>query len=309
MLKKLLTISLLSITLLLTGCARNPVDKRDPYAKFNRIMFAFNMDMDHLLMRPIATTYNFITPRFVQTGVTNFFENINEVTSVPNDILQGKFLFMFNDFWRVIINTTFGIGGLFDVAKHMGLRPHYENFGLTLAYWEGGKQHAPYLVLPFFGPGTFRSDFGLMVDVPFSPYFLIPWDYWYYDVGLRAFHAINHRASLLEANRMIDTAFDPYIFVRSAYTQTMDKRIADNQQETFHSKRIVSTNYMTVQDFADAEGGETTDSSKTTDSGEASTGINQKKAEESGFIFDDLDEADNTAATDAKIETKTETKQ
>jgi phospholipid-binding lipoprotein MlaA len=292
--KKPLIALLLASSTLLSGCFHKPIDKRDPYENFNRPMFAFNMAMDHLLMRPIAHTYNFITPNFVQKGVKNAFDNLDEVTTIPNDLLQGKFLFMLSDIGRVLVNTTLGLGGLVDVAKHMGLRPHYESFGLTLAYWQGGKHYSPYLVLPFIGPGTFRSDYGMMVDVPVYPLFYIPNKYWYIDLGLRGLNLVNRRSELLPANRMIDTAFDPYVFVRSAYTQTMDKIVAENQTETIDSKQISNQNMITVQDFANAES-----SSAVAGAGETggtagqSKGITMKKAEENGFIFD----------TDEKVET------
>ncbi len=290
MIKKILSSAFLLASIpLLNGCFHDAVDKRDPYENFNRPMFAFNMTLDHLFLRPITHVYTFVTPKPVQKGVTNAFNNVDEVITIPNDILQGKFLFMLNDVWRVVLNSTVGIAGLFDVAKHMGLRPHYETFGLTLAYWQGNQQ-SPYLVLPFIGPGTFRSAYGTMMDVPASPFFLIPWDYWYVDVGLRGLNLVNRRSALMEANRMIDTAFDPYVFVRSAYTQTMDKITAENQVETFHSKNIVSQNVITVQDYQNAEN--TTDLGTGTGAGETEA-TSVKKAEENGFIFDN-DEATTT---------------
>ncbi|PHQ81195.1 MAG: hypothetical protein COB66_02920 [Coxiella sp. (in: Bacteria)] len=289
MYKKLLQLGLFVITSsLLSGCFHKPVDPSDPYENFNRSMFAFNMDMDHLFMRPIAQTYNFLLPHFAQTGVKNAFDNLDEVTSIPNDVLQGKFLFMLNDFWRLLINSTVGVGGLFDVAKHMGLRPHYESFELTLAYWQGNTHTSPYLVLPFMGPGTFRSNFGGVIDLPTTPYFYIPGKYWYIDAAARGLQITNHRSELLPANRMIDTAFDPYVFVRSAYTQTMDKRLKENLAETFKSKHIVSSNRLTVQDFknvSDADNATELDSK----------GISLEQAKDSGFIFANEPAAKDTA--------------
>lgn len=315
MIKKLLqSVLLLTATSLLTGCFHTPIDKRDPYENFNRPMFALNMTMDHMFMRPITHVYDFITPRFVRTGFTNAFDNLDEITSVPNDALQGKFLFMLNDFWRVLINSTIGIGGLFDVAKHMGLRPHYESFGLTLAYWQGGKHYSPYLVLPFLGPGTFRYYYGMMIDMPTSPLFYIPNKYWYADLGVRFLNILNRRSALMEANRMIDTAFDPYVFVRSAYTQTMDRIIKENQAETFQSKHIVSQNVITVSDFEAAENssGEVSGAGETGGK-QRSKGISEKQAEDSGFIFDDAgeshsDKAAETSHTSAKPTTHSKEK-
>ncbi len=309
--KKILTTALLlSSCTLLSGCFHKPLDKRDPYENFNRPMFAFNMTLDHLLMRPIAHTYNFFTPNFVQKGVKNVFDNFDEVTTVPNDLLQGKFLFMLSDLGRVLINSTIGLGGLIDVAKHMGLRPHYESFGLTLAYWQGGKHYSPYLVLPFIGPGTFRANFGKIVDIPAYPLFYIPNKYWYIDLGLRGLNLVNRRTELLPANRMIDTAFDPYVFVRSAYTQTMDKIVAKNQVENIHSKNIVNQNMLTVQDFENAE----SSSAAVAGAGETagteghSAGISMEKARESGFIFDtDVGSEEPSKETESNTEKTAQT--
>lgn len=302
MFKKLLKpVCLLATTSLLAGCFHKPIDKRDPYENFNRPMFAFNMAMDHLLMRPITHTYDFIVPKFAQKGVKNVFNNFDEVTSVPNDLLQGKFLFMLNDFMRVVINSTIGLGGLVDVAKHMDLRPHYESFGLTLAYWQGGKHYSPYLVLPFIGPGTFRSAYGEIVDIPASPLFYIPNKYWYADLGLRFLNIVNRRSELMEANRMIDTAFDPYVFVRSAYTQTMDKIVAENQTENFHAKHIVSQNVITVKDFENVDNSQAVVGAGE-ESKSQSKGISMKQAEQNGFIFD-TEPAVNDTTTNKKATT------
>ena len=235
--KKLLLTGCFAVaTALLTACTPHPTDPADPYENFNRAMFKFNMGLDKVIFRPAAKTYNFITPQFAQNGVTNVYNNMDEMTSIPNDIFQGKFLFMLNDFWRVLINSSIGLGGLFDVAKHMKLPPHYENFGLTIAYWEKNKVTSSYLVLPFFGPGTIRSSVGRVIDSPTVPYFYFNIHYWYIPLSIRIFEGINYRAQLLPADGLINSAFDPYVFVRDAYLQTMTKRTATNQTETYSSE-------------------------------------------------------------------------
>ena len=233
--KLLLTGCFIATTSLLTACTPHPTEKADPYENFNRAMFKFNTGLDKVIFRPAAKTYNFVTPQFVQNGVTDVYNNMDEMTSLPNDILQGKFLFLLNDFWRVIINSAIGVGGLFDVAKHMKLQPHYENFGLTIAYWEKDKVTSSYLVVPFFGPGTIRSTVGRVVDIPTVPYFYLPWKYWYVSMSIRVFEGINYRAQLLPADGLINASFDPYVFVRDAYLQTMTKRTAANQTEVYRS--------------------------------------------------------------------------
>jgi phospholipid-binding lipoprotein MlaA len=222
MTRKVLT---LALTLLITGfissCAHKPSNPAvDPYENFNRAIFAFNQDIDHLVLRPIAKVYNRITPPPLQTGINNAFSNIGEITTLPNDLLQGKIKYVFLDFWRFFFNSTIGIGGLFDVASHIGLPKHRNSFGLTLAYWSGKNSKSPYLVLPFFGSSTFRSAFGLPVDFLTSPYPYIHPTTSYIAEGLMI---VNMRSSFLPADKLLDDAFDPYIFARNAYLQRHNK--------------------------------------------------------------------------------------
>ena len=218
----------IALALVLSGCAKKPVNPQDPYESLNRTMFGFSMAADHFIVRPITTVYITITPRPLQTGISNAFSNLGEVTTVPNDILQGKFKYALMDTWRFIINSTIGIAGLFDVAAHMGLPKHSEDFGLTLAYYSDNKQ-APYLFIPVLGPMTLRSGFAFPVDWITSPLtYLNPASLRY---GLRGLQVINGRAQLMSANELIDTAFDPYAFIRSAYLQNRAKVIRDNKHD------------------------------------------------------------------------------
>ncbi|PIZ04303.1 MAG: ABC transporter [Gammaproteobacteria bacterium CG_4_10_14_0_8_um_filter_38_16] len=211
----------ISAMLLSTGCAKKPdPTANDPLEGYNRVMFAFNMDVDHLVFRPVATVYNTVTPSFVQTGVTNVFANIDEIPSFPNDFMQGQFKFMLVDLWRFAINSTLGVGGLFDVAKRMGLPPHVATFGGTLRKWTG--KTSPYFIMPFLGPSTIFNTTGYFAD-----YYMTPWPY-LKDQNINyiahAVKLVNIRASLLPADKMVDTAFDPYIFVRDAYMQRQAAR-------------------------------------------------------------------------------------
>lgn len=225
--RKILISMILVIMFLLAGCAKNPTNNVDPYEKFNRFTFAFNQDLDHLVFRPVAKVYDTLAPPPLKKGITNFFDNIQEITTFPNDILQGKIRFAFVDFWRFVINSTIGIGGLFDVASRMGLPKHYEDFGMTLAVWDGGHK-SPYLVLPVLGSSTFRAGFGKIFDVGMSPYpYIRPRAIGWTAEGVRL---LNERAKLLAANKLIDTAFDPYVFVRNAYLQRREKLIRKNMK-------------------------------------------------------------------------------
>lgn len=221
--------SLAVSAILLGGCAKKPdptAGNKDPLEGYNRTMFAINMDVDHLVMRPVAKVYETITPPVLQQGVTNVFANIDEIPTFGNDALQGNFRYLPLDLWRLAINSTLGVGGLFDVATRMGIEPHIETFGLTLAKWRGGKS-SPYLVLPLFGPSTLQVAIGQAAD-----YYMNFWPYLndqntnYYIHGVRF---INLRAQLLPADKLIDNAFDPYIFVRNAYLQRQQQKIDQNE--------------------------------------------------------------------------------
>lgn len=204
-----------------TGCAKKPDPTADdPLEGYNRVMFAFNMDVDHLVLRPVAKVYNTVTPSFVQTGVTNVFSNIDEIPSFPNDLMQGQFKFMLVDLWRFTINTTLGIGGLFDVAKKLGLKHHVATLGGTLRKWTG--RNSAYFVMPFLGPSTIFNTIGY-----FGDYYMTPWPY-IKDQNINyiahAVKVVNLRASMLPADKMVDTSFDPYVFVRDAYQQRQAAR-------------------------------------------------------------------------------------
>jgi phospholipid-binding lipoprotein MlaA len=154
---------------LLSGCAtvQGPGDERDPLESVNRSIFNFNEGFYNYVLDPVTETYQDITPQPVQTGVSNFFSNIGDLFVLVNDLLQFKFEQAASDFSRLLMNTTFGVFGLFDVATYMELPKHHEDFGQTLATW--GLGNGPYLVLPFLGPSTLRDTGGLVVDSTYDP--------------------------------------------------------------------------------------------------------------------------------------------
>lgn len=212
----------------LVGCARKPSNAAvDPYENFNRVIFAFNQDVDHLIYRPVSKIYHTILPPPLQMGISNAFDNVNEVTIMANDLLQGKVKYMFLDFWRLVVNSTIGVGGLFDVATRLGLKRHYNDFGMTLSYWSG-KTNSPYLEIPLLGPSTFRDALGLGVDYLLSPYpYIRPTSTNYIIQGVRL---ISIRSQLLDTDQLVDEAFDPYIFVRNAYLQHRRHAIEANMK-------------------------------------------------------------------------------
>lgn len=229
---RLLVGSLTITAIALTGCAKKPdtnttATNHDPLEGYNRAMFAFNRGIDRVIIRPIALGYQKATPSFFQQGVTNFFNNTFEITTFPNDFLQGNFKYLALDLWRFVINSTIGIGGLFDVATKIGIKPHMETFGLTIGKWLQGSP-SPYFVVPIFGPSTIQGAFGLAGNAMMTPWPYFKSNYITYippAVGL-----ISLRAEYLAADKMVDNAFDPYIFVRDAFMQRNTQRIESNNK-------------------------------------------------------------------------------
>ena len=142
-------------------------EENDPYENVNRKVFAFNEFMDKWLLKPVAKGYRFITPSFVDTGVSNFFDNLGEVRNLVNGGLQGDGNHALTSTGRLLVNSTVGLGGLFDVASEWGLEERKEDFGQTLAVW--GVGDGPYIVLPFLGGGNLRDSFSRIPDVYLSP--------------------------------------------------------------------------------------------------------------------------------------------
>lgn len=201
------------LSLLVTLSACKTVDPLEP---LNRKIFCFNMALDRAIFRPVARAYDKVVPPPLACGIGNFFDNIDDITNIANEILQFKFYDAWSDVWRVGFNSTVGLFGFFDVATCAGLPKHHQDFGLTLARY--GFVCSTYLMVPFFGPTTIRDSIGWFVD----------WNYlsiWPYiepkslRYGLYGLRLVHKRAMLLPADKLIDEAVDPYIFVRDAYLQ------------------------------------------------------------------------------------------
>ena len=153
---------------LLFGCATVPAGTvNDPFEGFNRSMFSFNDGLDKVILKPAATVYQAITPKFVRTGFSNFFANLGEPWVAVNAALQLKGQATVETLLRFAFNSVFGLGGVIDVATEVRLERRHEDFGQTLGYW--GAQPGPYLVLPFFGSSSVRDGIGLVVDFQGDP--------------------------------------------------------------------------------------------------------------------------------------------
>jgi phospholipid-binding lipoprotein MlaA len=200
---------------------------QDPYESFNRAMYHFNDQLDQFILKPVATIYNKMTPKPLNKGIANFFNNLDTLPTIANDLLQAKFHQAANDLWRLAINSTIGIIGFFDIATTMKLKRHQEDFGLTLARW--GYKQSRYLVLPFFGPSTIRDGIGIPVDYfVFSIYPYIQPDTTRY--GLYALGVVSRRAQLLQYQPVFDeAALDRYVFMRDAYLQRRAHQMEQNE--------------------------------------------------------------------------------
>ena len=198
----------------------------DPIEPVNRVIFSFNDKLDQYVLRPVAQGYVNVVPRLVRTGVSNVFGNISDMFSALNNALQGKPEPLGNDLGRVLVNSTFGLGGIFDIASEGGVEKSGEDFGQTLGYW--GLGPGPYLVLPILGPSSVRDTAGLIVQGYLDPVNQVtPNPNKYELIGARA---IDARAGLLGTEDLVaGAALDRYTFIRSAYTQRRRSLVYDGK--------------------------------------------------------------------------------
>ena len=213
------------VVLAAAGCASTHAAKNngDPYENINRKFYSFNDTLDKNFVEPVAKKYAQYTPDPVRNGITNFFENSGYLNTIANDLLQGKMTQTAQDSGRFLVNSTIGIGGLFDPATAMGLKQHNEDLGQTFGKW--GAKEGAYLMLPLMGPSSFRD-----VGSPVMDMFLNPLTYFASVVTIPAgvVSAVNTRANLLDATRIRDqAALDPYTFVREAWRQQREYEIYD----------------------------------------------------------------------------------
>ncbi len=222
--RRMATIAVLAMAAgLLGGCATSG-NPKDPIEGFNRAMFGFNEGVDKAVVKPVAKGYEAVLPLPVRTGVSNFFGNVADVFIAVNNLLQGKPGEAASDAGRVVVNSTIGILGLFDIASEMGLEKHDEDFGQTFGRWGAGS--GAYVVLPILGPSTVRDTVGKVLDIEADPVG---------DVGyvatrnsLVVLRGVSDRATLLPAEKVIEeAALDKYSYIRDAYLQRRRSLIYD----------------------------------------------------------------------------------
>ena len=197
----------------------------DPFEDLNRDIFIFNEKLDEKLLKPAALTYRKVTPQFARTGVTNFFNNLEEIDTTINQVLHGEIKYAFNDAGRFVINSTIGLFGLIDVASKMGLEKHEEDFGQTLGVW--GFDSGPYIMIPFLGPSNPRD----LLSRPISSFLSGTFAMEDNDVKITlvGIDALETRERLLDAETLI--IGDKYIFVKDAYIQSREYEINNGSTE------------------------------------------------------------------------------
>ncbi|HTU65346.1 MAG TPA: VacJ family lipoprotein [Steroidobacteraceae bacterium] len=214
--------------LLIAGCATVPSgkpDPRDPWEGFNRASYKFNDALDRAVAKPVAKGYKKVTPKFVRTGISNFFANLDTVPTIINDVLQGKIKQAGHDSGRFLLNSTVGLGGLFDPASAAGMERNDEDFGQTLGKW--GVKSGPYLMLPVLGPSTVRDAMAKPVDSYSSPLTYLQDDSTRYII--RGIEVIDLRADLLSLDAQIEGSYDKYAFIRNAWLQRREYLVTDGQ--------------------------------------------------------------------------------
>lgn len=219
---------LCAVLLAVSGCAPAPqagadsasVDE-DPLEPVNRAIFQFNYVFDGLLLKPVTQVYRGITPEKGQEIVSNFLDNLYTPLSFFNSLLQADPENSFKSLWAFILNSSVGVGGLFDAAGEVGLKYRTTDFGQTLAMW--GFDRGAYVVLPIIGPSNTRDSVGRLADALMNPFNYVddPWPYVMWGAT-----AIDKRS---ENMQLIDdiyaTSLDPYSTFRSGYLQKRESDV------------------------------------------------------------------------------------
>ena len=188
----------------------------DPFEDINRTVYGFNETVDDNLLEPVSRAYKDHVPEVAQDRVSDFFGNLRDVSTLANQILQFKPVESVETLGRILVNSTIGLGGLFDVASDMGLTTDDEDFGQTMGVW--GVEEGPYVVLPLLGPSTVRDGAGLFVDTT-SDANMIDKTEGIGFISSSAINIIDKRVELLPVTDMLDLSDDPYTMMRSSYLQ------------------------------------------------------------------------------------------
>ena len=216
----------------------------DPLEPMNRAIFEFNEIVDDNILEPVAKGYRYVTPDPVERSVSNFFNNLGEINTIINSALQMKLDKTITSSSRLAINSTVGVLGLFDVATSLGIQREKEDFGQTLGFY--GIPSGPYLVLPFFGPSSFRDAPGFYADVMMEKSISPVYTELHHEErqAIQATNVIDTRANLLKATKILDTAAkDKYIFLRESYLQRRAKLVTDGKDVQDFEIDVLEINY------------------------------------------------------------------
>lgn len=219
-------VPLLTVAVAMSACASIPADQlteSDPWEAANRSMFNVNVAIDNATIKPLSKAYRKVMPSPVRRGVSNFFQNLTTPRSVLNNFLQGKPANGLSELARFLLNSTIGVGGLFNVATTTGLEEYSEDFGQTAAVW--GVPDGPYLMLPLLGPQNLRDALLLPLDFLADPLF-------HYDVSsvrdrIYGLRMIDLRFRLLTVDELLANSTDPYVTLRESYRQNREFEIYD----------------------------------------------------------------------------------
>jgi len=209
------------ISLLLAFNLSVNAEEVDPFEETNRSIYEFNESLDSNVLEPVSRAYKNNIPEIAQKGISNFLGNLADVSTLANQILQFKPIDSAETLARILVNTTIGLGGLFDVASDMGLITEDEDFGQTMAVW--GVEQGPYVVLPLLGPSTVRGGIGAYVDLTSPANMVGEID----EVGVSVINVVDKRVDLLPITDILDQSDDPYITMRSSYLQKRNNDIYD----------------------------------------------------------------------------------
>jgi phospholipid-binding lipoprotein MlaA len=244
----------IATTVVMGGCATkpNPSDEaavqaykeaNDPLEPMNRYFFEVNMFLDEMLMKPFAGYYNIALPQVAKDGIRGVLRNLNSPVILANDLFQGEGHRAGVTAGRFLINTTAGLGGIFDVAKRFGMTYHDEDFGQTLAVW--GSSEGPYLMLPVMGPSNPRDAAGTVVDKFLDPmtYVGYIYDVDYINTIRGGLEAVDTRARNLQAmDELKKGSIDFYATVRSLYRQHRNDAIRNGKEEDDLTPKLTSQN-------------------------------------------------------------------
>lgn len=233
---------LAALVLLMTGCATVPQDEpwadpKDPYEDINRDLWDFNEELDDAVLRPAAQAYGHI-PKPVRSGLLNAVENLDEVSSLVNNLLQGKVVDAGVSFWRFTINSTVGVLGIFDVATEMGIDRREEGFGEVLATY--GVPDGPFVMLPAMGPTVPVDRGGDVVDGMYFPIDNLSGPT---SVARWVIKGLDTRLQLMELEPMLEDSLDPYSFVKESYFQNWENKKFDGNPPPPPEEEVLSEDF------------------------------------------------------------------